>query len=96
MDSETNLEALYCLPEQAELAPRIPSLEGLESDDELARLAKAMGHPARLRILRMLFRNKAQVCGQILDELPLPQSTSLVHLRILKDAQREITKIGRG
>jgi hypothetical protein len=93
MDSET---ALHCPPEQAEPALIILSLEQPETYDELARLAKAMGHPARLRILRMLFRNKAQVCGQILDELPLPQSTSLVHLRILKDAQREITKIGRG
>jgi predicted transcriptional regulator len=82
MDSETNLEALYRLPEQEEPA--------------LSRLAKAIGYSARVRILRMLFRKDAQVRSQVVDELPLPRSTVSVHLRVVKDAQREITKIGRG
>ncbi len=61
-------------------------LESGEADEELARLAKAIGHPARVRILRMLSRKEARVCSQIVDELPLAQSTVSEHLRILKEA----------
>lgn len=69
-------------PGQADLR----GLEGPEADEELARLAKAMGHPARVRILRMLSRKDARVCSQIVGELPLAQSTVSEHLRILKHA----------
>jgi ArsR family transcriptional regulator len=62
------------------------ALEGLEADEELAKLAKAIGHPARVRILRLLSRKEAKVCSQIVDELPLAQSTVSEHLRILKEA----------
>jgi ArsR family transcriptional regulator len=71
-------------PERAELS--MLSLEGPEADEELAKLAKALGHPARLRILRLLSRKEARVCSQIVDELPLAQSTVSEHLRILKEA----------
>ena len=63
----------------------LPGLEGPEADAELAKLAKAIGHPTRVRILRMLSRKEARVCSQIVDELPLAQSTVSEHLRILKD-----------
>jgi ArsR family transcriptional regulator, arsenate/arsenite/antimonite-responsive transcriptional repressor len=96
MDSETNLEAVCFPPEQAEPELSILSLEGPEADGELARLAKAIGHPARVRILRMLSRKDARVCSHIVDELLLAQSTGSEHLRIPKDVQREINKIGRG
>ena len=86
MDSEAKLDALCCPPEQTEPTISILSLEGSEADDELAKLAKAIGHPARVRILRMLSRKEARVCSQIVDELPLAQSTVSEHLRILKDA----------
>jgi ArsR family transcriptional regulator, arsenate/arsenite/antimonite-responsive transcriptional repressor len=80
-------EEPLCCPE-AELA--VPAdllgLEGPEADEEIARLAKALGHPARVRIVRMLSRNPARVCSQIVGELPLAQSTVSEHLRILKDA----------
>jgi ArsR family transcriptional regulator len=62
------------------------TLEGAEADEALARLAKALGHPARVRILRMLSRKEARVCSQIVDELPLAQSTVSEHLRILREA----------
>ena len=62
-------------------------LEGPDADEDLAKLAKAIGHPARVRILRMLSRKEARVCSQIVDELPLAQSTVSEHLRILKDAE---------
>jgi ArsR family transcriptional regulator len=64
----------------------LEALEGPEADEELARLGKAIGHPARVRILRLLSRKEAKICSQIVDELPLAQSTVSEHLRILKEA----------
>ena len=56
----------------------------LETD--IASLAKALGHPARVRILRLLLARDARCCGQIVDELPLAQATVSQHLKVLKDA----------
>lgn len=61
-------------------------VEGEAADDELAMLAKAIAHPARVQILRMLVRKTACVCGDIVDELPLAQSTVSQHLKVLKEA----------
>lgn len=78
--------AICCGPEPDRPELSWLTLEGPEADEELARLAKALGHPARVRILRLLSRKEARVCSQIVDELPLAQSTVSEHLRILKDA----------
>jgi ArsR family transcriptional regulator len=86
MDYESKSDALCCPPEPPEEKLSMLTLESAEADDELAKLAKAIGHPARVRILRMLSRKEARVCSQIVDELPLAQSTVSEHLRILKDA----------
>ncbi len=58
------------------------------SDDgiKLARFAKALGHPARIEIMKFLASQKACFCGNIVDFLPLSQSTVSQHLRELKDA----------
>ncbi|MGA2118406.1 MAG: metalloregulator ArsR/SmtB family transcription factor [Bryobacteraceae bacterium] len=77
---------LCCPPEPIPSEVSLLTLEGAEADEELAKLAKAIGHPARVRILRMLSRKEARVCSQIVDELPLAQSTVSEHLRILKEA----------
>ncbi len=77
---------LCCPPEPAAPELTLLALEGAEADEELAKLAKAIGHPARVRILRLLSRKEARVCSQIVDELPLAQSTVSEHLRILKEA----------
>src|ERR671930_2780419 len=61
-------------------------VEGPEADEELALLCKAVGHPARVQILRLLVRREACICGDIVDELPLAQSTVSQHLKVLKDA----------
>ena len=82
--AKKSTEELLCCPEAEPAAP-LP-LEGPGADEELARLAKAIGHPARVRILRMLSRKEARVCSQIVGELPLAQSTVSEHLRILKEA----------
>jgi ArsR family transcriptional regulator len=75
-----------CCPPETGAPITFTGLEGQEADDELAKLAKAIGHPARVRILRMLSRKEARVCSQIVDELPLAQSTVSEHLRIMKEA----------
>jgi len=61
-------------------------VEGAAADAELAALAKAIGHPARVRILRILVRRESCICGELVEELPLAQSTVSQHLKILKDA----------
>lgn len=55
-------------------------------DEQLALLAKAVAHPARVRILRLLLAREACYCGQLVDELPLAQATVSQHLKVLKDA----------
>jgi ArsR family transcriptional regulator len=67
-------------------APDLRPVEGDDADEELAALAKAVGHPARVQILRLLARKTACVCGDIVDELPLAQSTVSQHLKVLKEA----------
>jgi ArsR family transcriptional regulator len=53
----------------------------------VARLCKALGHPARVAIVRYLAaRPGTCTCGEIVDQLPLAQSTVSQHLRVLKDA----------
>jgi ArsR family transcriptional regulator len=81
-----NEDIVCCPPAESEASPVIDALEGADADEELAKLAKAIGHPARVRIMRMLSRKEARVCSQIVGELPLAQSTVSEHLRILKDA----------
>jgi ArsR family transcriptional regulator len=56
------------------------------ADQELAAFAKALGHPVRMRIIRMLAEREARMCSHIVDELPLAQSTVSEHLRILRHA----------
>lgn len=63
-----------------------PLPEGEAADQELALLAKAIAHPARLRILRILAEREACVCGELVEEFSLAQSTISQHLKILKDA----------
>lgn len=57
-----------------------------DSLDDLAVLAKALGHPARVHILRLLIEKNTCVCGDIVDSLPLAQATVSQHLKVLKNA----------
>ncbi|MEP7335384.1 MAG: metalloregulator ArsR/SmtB family transcription factor [Actinomycetota bacterium] len=57
-----------------------------QREDDLALLAKALGHPARVRILRLLLSHDACYCGEIVNELPLAQATVSQHLKVMKDA----------
>lgn len=62
------------------------SLHDAGADEALAALARALGHPARVRLLRILVQRGACVCGELVAELPLAQSTVSQHLKVLKDA----------
>jgi ArsR family transcriptional regulator len=55
-------------------------------EQEVAVLAKALGHPARVRIMRLLLARDACYCGQLIDELGLAQATVSQHLKVLRDA----------
>ncbi len=56
------------------------------TDNQLAAIAKAIGHPARVAILRQLAKIKGCVCGDLVEVLPLSQSTVSQHLKELKKA----------
>jgi predicted transcriptional regulator len=54
--------------------------------NELAVMAKAIAHPARIAILQYLVRKNACVCGDLVEELGLAQATTSQHLKELKNA----------
>jgi ArsR family transcriptional regulator len=54
--------------------------------NKIARYMKALGHPARIAILEVLIKKEDCMCGDIVDELPLSQSTVSQHLKELKEA----------
>ena len=57
-----------------------------DTAEDLAKLAWAVAHPARVRIVRLLIGRKACVCGEIVEEITLAQSTVSQHLKILKES----------
>ncbi len=61
-------------------------VQGRGADAELAVLSKALGNPTRVQILRLLIRSRTCICGEIVEALPLAQSTVSQHLKVLKDA----------
>ena len=57
-----------------------------EDQNEMAKIAKALAHPARIAILEHLLKVNECICGDIVSELPLAQPTVSQHLRELKNA----------
>ena len=57
-----------------------------ETEERLVELFRALGHPARIRIVRLLAQRESCICGELVDELPLAQATVSQHLKVLKDA----------
>lgn len=55
-------------------------------EQELAEFAKALSHPARIAILKVLAQKNECICGEIVEVLPLAQSTVSQHLKELKNA----------
>ena len=56
------------------------------AEQQIAVVAKALGHPARVAILRLLAQRQSCVCGELVLELPISQSTVSQHLKELKAA----------
>lgn len=54
--------------------------------EQLARFAKAMGHPARIAILQFLAKQETCYFGDIHEELPIAKATVSQHLKELKEA----------
>src|SRR5437868_10396214 len=62
------------------------SYEFSVKENKLAKYAKALAHPARVSILKLLATKATCQCGNIVEELPLSQSTVSQHLKELKEA----------
>jgi DNA-binding transcriptional ArsR family regulator len=61
-------------------------LDPLAAHTALAASLKALSHPARLKILRLLAENGSCICGEVVEILPLAQSTVSQHLKVLREA----------
>jgi len=57
-----------------------------KKEQELADFSKALSHPARIAILKVLAQKNECICGEIVEVLPLAQSTVSQHLKELKNA----------
>lgn len=57
-----------------------------DHQNHMATIAKALGHPARIAIMEFLMDKGVCYCGDIVEELPLSQSTVSQHLKALKEA----------
>lgn len=71
---------------------RLP-LPDVDWAEDLAKLTWALAHPARIRIVRLLLNRTSCVCGEIVEEMPLAQSTVSQHLKILKETGLVIGEI---
>ena len=57
-----------------------------DKQNQIATIAKALGHPARIAIIEYLLKVNQCICGDIVNELPLAQPTISQHLKELKNA----------
>lgn len=57
-----------------------------QKQNQIATIAKALGHPARIAIIEYLLKVNECICGDIVNELPLAQPTVSQHLKELKNA----------
>jgi len=66
--------------------PVSPDNKDVLGMEAFAQICKALGHSARVRILKYLKEENRCMCGQIVDMLPLAQSTVSQHLKCLKES----------
>jgi len=64
----------------------LQDVEYVKETEDLARFAKALGHPTRIKILQILASREFCYTGELVDDLPLAQSTISQHLKELKEA----------
>jgi DNA-binding transcriptional ArsR family regulator len=53
---------------------------------QIAKFAKALSHPARVAIIHLLLQKQSCICGDIVEDLPIAQSTVSQHLKELKES----------
>ncbi|WP_340199272.1 metalloregulator ArsR/SmtB family transcription factor [Ascidiimonas sp. W6] len=58
-----------------------------DAQNDLALLAKAIAHPARIAILQHIIKTQACICGDLVNEIGLAQPTISQHLKELKHAE---------
>ena len=77
-------------PRTTRAARKLPTVASSCCDpgaaEELAALAKALAHPARVQIVMLLAAADQCICGDIVETMPLAQSTVSQHLKVLKEA----------
>lgn len=78
----SNENCLHAVEISAEAAPEVLA----EDQERFAGFCKALGHPVRVRIVKLLLSVDTCVCGDIVERLPLAQSTVSQHLKVLKEA----------
>lgn len=61
------------------------SNEFSKEQNDISKLLKALGHPARIAIVEFIINSKSCICNDIVDEFPLAQATISQHLKELKD-----------
>lgn len=83
--TRTPLPEPSCCPPDPDAPTPLPA-DDPSADSRLAGYAKALGHPVRVRIIRLLAARDSRMCSHLVDELPLAQSTVSEHLRILRAA----------
>lgn len=71
---------------ESHCCPPVRAKRAAAPEPDLATLAKALGHPIRIAIINLLKEKSTCICGEIVDELPLAQSTVSQHLNVLKKA----------
>jgi ArsR family transcriptional regulator len=69
-----------------EIKHAIKSYSLTADEERLTQMMKALGHPARMQIIRFLNENPQCFTGDIVDVLPLAQATVSQHLKVLKEA----------
>lgn len=61
------------------------TIDYTKTELHIAKYAKALAHPARIAIIQLLLKKQSCICGDIVDELPISQSTVSQHLKELKE-----------
>ncbi len=75
----------YICDEQYDMNRSLAPVKYSDKDEQLAAFAKAMGHPVRIQILKLLNTQDCCYTGDLTDQFPLAQSTISQHLKALKD-----------
>mgnify|MGYP001618559681 CR=1 FL=1 len=84
MDCMVRLKEKRCPTKKQ--TPDLRPIEGRAANEDIALMTKAIGHLARVQILRLLSTKDTCICGEIVDEIDLAQSTVSQHLKVLKES----------